>query len=60
MATFDDIRNNLEKMSDQEKELALSLLADIGIDLTKHKGELTGTHVGGFIFQNKTHPANSH
>lgn len=60
MATFDDIRNNLGKMSDQEKELALSLLANIGIDLTKRKGELTGTHVGGFIFQNKTHQADSH
>ena len=60
MATLDDIRNNMGKMPAKEKELALSLFAKIGIDLTTRNNELTGTNVGGFIFQNKTHPADSH
>jgi len=55
MATLNDIRNNLGKMPEKEKEIALSLFAKIGIDLTTRRNELTGTIVGGFIFQNKTH-----
>ena len=58
--TVDDLRSKLEEMTAEEKENTLSLLAKIGVDFTKHKGELTGTHVGGFIFQNRTHQADSH
>jgi hypothetical protein len=60
MSTYDDLHKSLGKMSEEEKEAALSLLAKIGIDLTKRKGELTGSQVCGFIFQNKTHGADSH
>jgi hypothetical protein len=60
MSTYDALHKSLETMTEEEKNAALSLFAKIGIDLTKRKGELTGSHVYGFIFQNKTHQADSH
>ena len=60
MSTYDDLHKSLGKMTEEEKNTALSLLAKIGIDLTMRKGELTGSQVFGFIFQNKTHHADLH
>jgi len=56
----DDLRSKLEEMTAEEKENLLSILAKIGVDFSKRKGELTGTRVAAFIFQNRTHQADSH
>ncbi len=58
--TMDDIHNKLEELTLEEKTKALSLLAKCGVDFSKRKGELTGTCVAAFIFQNRIYPSDSH
>ncbi len=58
--TFEDLRINLQKMEPEEQTKALALLSKINIDLSKNRGELTGTGVSGFIFDNRMHEAESH
>ena len=58
--SMDELRGKLEQMSTEEKGIALTLLAKVGVDLSKPKGELTGTGVAAFIFQNKIYAADSH
>lgn len=58
--TFEELRNNLQKMGPEEQANALTLLSKINIDLSKNRGDLTGTGVYGFIFDNEMHKAESH
>ena len=57
---IDDLRDSLAKMAPEDKIKALALLSRINIDLTKNRGDLTGTGVSGFIFDNSMHEADSH
>jgi dephospho-CoA kinase len=50
----------LAKMAPEEKAKALALLSSINIDLSKSKGDLTGTGVSGFIFYDILYEADSH
>ena len=58
--TLDDLRSKMQAMTDDEKQKTLTLLARIGVDLTKPNADLTGTGVAAFIFQNKSYQADSH
>ncbi|BCG46790.1 hypothetical protein GEOBRER4_n1603 [Citrifermentans bremense] len=58
--SIDEIRASVGKMPPEEREKALSLLSSMKVDLSKSRGELTGTGVSAFIFQNTVHPAYSH
>lgn len=58
--TIDNLRNNIAKMQPDDKAIILEALSRINIDLSKSKGELTGTGVYGFIFDNAMHEAYSH
>jgi hypothetical protein len=58
--TIDGLRNGLAKMAPDEQAKALALLSKINIDLSESRGDLTGTGVSGFIFDNRTYKADSH
>jgi hypothetical protein len=58
--SVDDLRENLAKLHPEEQSKALALLASMKIDLSKARGELTGTDVSGFIFGGMVHRAGSH
>ena len=58
--TLDDLRSKMQAMTDDEKQKTLTLLARIGVDLTKPNADLTGTGVAAFIIQNKSYQADSH
>lgn len=58
--SYDELRSNLDKMSQDEQTKALALLSSINIDLSKNRGDLTGSGVYGFFFDNSMHKANSH
>lgn len=58
--TIGELRDNLAKMTPEEQNKALALLSSINIDLSTSRGDLTGTGVSAFIFDNKIHAADSH
>jgi hypothetical protein len=58
--SVDVLRKNLATLAPEEQSKALELLASVKIDLSKARGDLTGTEVSGFIFDGQVHPAESH
>lgn len=58
--TLEDIRKILEEMPPEEKTKVLMALAKGGVDITKSRGDLTGTGVSAFILENTTYEADSH
>ena len=55
-----DLRANLENMAPENKAEALTLLAKIGINLSKSRAGLTGTRIAAFLLENEIHAADSH
>lgn len=58
--SVNELRENLSKLPPEEHSKALELLTRMKIDISKARGELTGTEVSGFVFDGKVHQADSH
>lgn len=54
---FKELRQNVEKLSPEERKAAWALFSRFGIDISESDSSLTGTKPSGFTLEGKFYPA---